>query len=323
MKILSEKNSIRLLATGVILFFLGIILFLWQESFSFNKEVNSEKFSQFGDFISGIIGSIWSLAGVILFYLALTEQKKDIQINRKTLAAQVEALQNQIKEFELQRFELEETRKVFTEQSITLRNQRFENTFFQLLSLHHEIIDKLNFAKGWIDRVRDNLEKREVLTQAFTDLNIRIERINSTHNKDFYGQIVFTANETETIEVAASRLKEVYNTFYFEDYKQLLSHYFRNLYHIFKFIFTNKLIEKKEKQFYASIVRAQLSSDELFLILYNSLQKGLGYPNFLFLIKEFDIMQNFDFGLIEKYKFHKEIYDRLLNDVVPEFDYEE
>ena len=322
MKILSEKKSIRLLSTGVILFFLGFILFLWKESISFNSEVNSEKFSQFGDFIGGIIGSIWSLAGVILFYVALTEQKKDIQINRQTLETQVEALQQQIKEFELQRIELEETRKVFIEQSITLKNQRFENTFFQLLSLHHEIIDKLNFSRSGGFRGSINLEKREVLTQAFIDLNDRIESINSIDTQDGYGQMISTPNEPKTLEIAESRLMEAYDTFYFKDYKQLLSHYFRNIYHVFKFIFTNKLIEKKEKQFYASIVRAQLSSDELFLILYNSLLKGLGYPNFLFLIKEFDLMQNFDFGLIKKYKFHKEIYDRWIDDVVPEFDYE-
>jgi hypothetical protein len=62
-------------------------------------------------------------------------------------------------------------------------------------------------------------------------------------------------------------------------------------------------------------MRAQLSSEEQFLILYNSLVKNLGYPNFLFLIKEFDILQNFDFGLISKYPFHKEIFDENLKDV--------
>ena len=81
---------------------------------------------------------------------------------------------------------------------------------------------------------------------------------------------------------------KVYKEFYFDDYKQILSHYFRNVYHIYKFIFTSELIEKTKKQFYASLVRAQLSSDELYIILYNSIHQGLGYPNFLFLIKEFD-----------------------------------
>ena len=69
------------------------------------------------------------------------------------------------------------------------------------------------------------------------------------------------------------------------------------------------MIDKDQKQFYATLLRAQLSSDELFLILYNSLD--LGYPNFLFLIKEYDILQNFDFGLLQEFKNHKNLYDKL------------
>jgi hypothetical protein len=318
-KILSEKNSIRLLFIGVVLFFLGVTTFIWKESFSIQGQINSTKFSQFGDFVGGIIGSIWSLAGVILFYVALTEQRKDIQINRQTLETQVDALKQQIKEFELQRIELEETRKVFTEQSLTLKNQRFENTFFQLLSLHHELVDKFSFTGGFGSNKR--LEKREVLTQAFKDLDYKIKSSNSYQEQDMYGDITITPNEPESIEIAEFRLNEVYRDFFYDDYKQVLSHYFRNIYHVYKFIFTNKLINHEEKPFYASIVSAQLSSDELFLIFYNAIYNGLGYPNFLFLIKEYDIMQNFDIELIAKHKFHRDIYNNKIENVVPAFGY--
>lgn len=316
--ILSEKNSIRLLWFGILLFFLGVIIFIWEETFSTHEQINSEKFSQFGDLIGGIIGSIWSLSGVILFYVALTEQRKDIQINRETLETQVIAMKQQIREFELQRVELEETRKVFQEQSVTLKNQRFENTLFQLLSLHHELVDKFSFSVGGFMSTR-HLEKREVLTHAFTTLNARLIYVNSENENNIYGELISVPKLPKNIIDAELKLEIAYKTFYFEDYKQVLSHYFRNIYHVFKFIFTSKLIPQEEKQYYASIVRAQLSSDELFLILYNALQVGLGYPNFLFLIKEFDIMQNFDFELIETYKFHREIYDHKIKNVIPEF----
>lgn len=69
------------------------------------------------------------LAGVILLYVALDEQRKDIKINQNALIKQIE-------EFELQRVELSETREIFKEQSITLKIQRFENTFFQLINLY-------------------------------------------------------------------------------------------------------------------------------------------------------------------------------------------
>ena len=297
---------------------IGIVVFLYKESMFFDSKINAEKVSQFGDFIGGIVGSLWSLAGVILFYVALTEQRKDIEINRNALNAQVSALNQQIKEFELQRTELSETRKVFEEQSETLKIQRFENTFFQLLSLHHELVDKLNFSKlSMMTSV--SMEKREVLSKAFEDLEIKMRYSNSTYSQNSSGGSTYTEDIPETKKVALERMKKAYNEFYFDDYKQILSHYFRNVYHIFKFIYKTELIENSKKQFYASLVRAQLSSDELYLILYNSINEGLGYPNFLFLVKEFDIMQNFDFRIIERYKFHKQIYNDLIKDVKPTF----
>ncbi|MRX64684.1 putative phage abortive infection protein [Maribacter luteus] len=317
-KTLTERNSKILLWIGLALFIVGIAIFFYKESIIFDSKVNSEKVAQFGDFIGGIVGSLWSLAGVILFYVALTEQRKDIEINRETLNAQVSALNQQIKEFELQRTELSETRKVFEEQSETLKIQRFENTFFQLLSLHHELVDKLNFSK--VSMVRNvSMEKREVLSKAFEDLEIKMKYSNGIIGKNSTGAETYTDDPPITKKVAEERMNKAYREFYFEDYKQILSHYFRNVYHIFKFIHKTELIEKSKKQFYASLVRAQLSSDELYLILYNSLHLGLGYPNFLFLVKEFEIMQNFDFRIIEKYSFHGEIYNDRIKDVKPTF----
>ncbi|SNR61119.1 Putative phage abortive infection protein [Lutibacter agarilyticus] len=316
---LNEKNSIRLLWIGLLLFVIGFSLFIWKENLSTTEIINSAKIAQFGDFIGGVIGSIWSLAGVILFYVALTEQRTDIQINRETLNAQVKALNQQIEEFKLQKVELEQTREVFKEQSETLKIQRFENTFFQLLNLHHEIIDKFNFNRnlGFSD---EKIEKREIISKAFEDLSFRFKSVNSIKSKNSIGETIYINNEPENIDIAETRIDNAYKEFYYKDYKQLWSHYFRNIYHIFKFIYFSKLIENEKKQFYASIARAQLSSDELFLILYNALQPKTGYPNFLFLIKEFDILQNFDFGLVKKYNFHYAIYNRKLKDVKPEFE---
>lgn len=113
-------------------------------------------------------------------------------------------------------------------------------------------------------------------------------------------------------------MKDAYTEFYFKDYKQGLSHYFRNVYHLFKLIYTSNLIEDTQRKFYASIARAQLFSDELFLLYYNSLIPGLGNPNFLFLIKKLDIMQNFDFDLISEFEFHREIFEEKVGKVEPE-----
>src|SRR5690606_4794809 len=143
--ILTEKFSKRLLVIGLILLLIGFVMFIWNDwSFSSSDKLKSDKVGQFGDFVGGLIGSIWALAGVVLFYVALTEQRFDFATNRKVLEAQTEALKQQIKEFELQREELSETRKVFSIQSETLKKQQFESTFFNLLNLHHEIVNSID-----------------------------------------------------------------------------------------------------------------------------------------------------------------------------------
>ncbi|WOK07475.1 putative phage abortive infection protein [Imperialibacter roseus] len=130
-KFLSEKASVVLIFLGVVLIALGLLLFLWNDlQLSYSAPINNDKFGQFGDFIGGIVGSIWALAGVILFYVALTEQRKDLKINQQVL-------QQQIKEFELQRKELEETRQVFN-------LQKFDNTFFNLLKVQNDIFNSMS-----------------------------------------------------------------------------------------------------------------------------------------------------------------------------------
>ena len=93
-------------------------------SYLFVKKINSLEDSIWddhtllgmaGEFIGGTVGSIWALAGVILFFLALIYQKKEL---------------------ELQRIELHENRKIMDSQSKTIAIQQFENTFFQLLNFH-------------------------------------------------------------------------------------------------------------------------------------------------------------------------------------------
>jgi hypothetical protein len=143
--LLTEKFSKRLLGIGLFLLLVGLIMFIWNDwSLSTNDKIKADKIGQFGDFVGGLVGSIWALAGVVLFYVALTEQRTDFGTNRKVLEAQTEALKQQIKEFELQREELSATRKVFNIQSKTLKKQQFESTFFNLLNLHHEIVNSID-----------------------------------------------------------------------------------------------------------------------------------------------------------------------------------
>lgn len=139
-KIISEKASSWMIAIGIILMVGAIIAFVWQTSlFDTSKAIQGDKVGQFGDFVGGVVGSIFSLTGVILFYVALREQRKDFKTNTKILKLQR-------KELELQRDELKETRAVFKEQSLLMKEQKNDSRFFSLLENHKEMV--ASFMKG-------------------------------------------------------------------------------------------------------------------------------------------------------------------------------
>jgi len=79
------------------------------------------------------------------------------------------------------------------------------------------------------------------------------------------------------------------------------SHYFRNLYHLLKFVRDSQLIKDHERDHYGKIVRSQLAESELVALFYNSIckielsgreQLELGYPKMGKLLVRFDVLQN-------------------------------
>lgn len=243
----------------------------------------------------------------------------------------------QKKELALQRIELEDTRKEFQTQNMTLKKQRFENTFFNLLSLHNEIVDKLSinifdgsylqrkFFEGAIKQLRFKSNELEYYIYSFF-LKLDISEVNifftdKTQNYEFLKKL----DEDEikhmkslskedldaylkiSIEEKYEKIVKDYMAFYL-DYQDNVGHYFRNLYHIFKYIYMTDLIVEDEKHFYTNIMRAQLSSDELILLFYNSIIPSLGYEKFKFLIDHYDILQNMSKNLLLD-KDHFEIFN--------------
>lgn len=115
--------SLAILAGFAIIFF----FFYTVRTIDFSTNEGLDSLSTVGEFFGGTVGSIWALAGVILFYLALIYQRREL---------------------ELQREELIETREILNNQSKTIEIQQFENTFFQLLDFHLEASRKIELQEG-------------------------------------------------------------------------------------------------------------------------------------------------------------------------------
>ncbi|HRH68487.1 MAG TPA: putative phage abortive infection protein [Flavobacteriales bacterium] len=302
MNVITETTSKLLLWIGAGLFILGLVFFVWKESgVSTSAEIDAAKFGQFGDYVGGLIGSIWALAGVILFYVALTEQRQDIQTNRAVLQTQVDALEQQIEEFQLQREELELTREVFTEQSKTLKLQQVESTFFNSVNLLNNVIQGITYSidrSPPIDPKNPPAFPQPDRTQHYHGrdcFEYLYDELRKSYN-DVRGKYIMTnirqtysqgAKFNVPIEHETLIVDQAYDEF-FKRYQSDLGHYFRTLYNIIKFVDTSETANQK---YYTNLVRSQLSSYEHTLFFYNG-RSRFAKEKFYPLIVKYSLLDN-------------------------------
>jgi hypothetical protein len=153
--------------------------------------------------------------------------------------------------------------------------QNFNNNFFQLINQHHRLVENLTTTVDGISTPASPSTKRDV----FDDLAWRIAT-----DYEFFGknQLYIIKNTKGRRldpnpqlapgiknEEGLKRLNSIYDH-YFHIHQSDLSHYFRNLYHIVKFVHTSRLPRAKKKSS-LKILRAQLSNYELLLLAYDGL----------------------------------------------------
>ena len=235
-----------------------------------------------GDFMAGTVASIWSLAGLFFIYVAFLGQKQQL-LNQK-----LEIMYSQL-EVKYTRLELSGQKEEMKEQNNTLRQQKFENTFFQLLSLFNSIVNSLDIRN----------RKTLVVTTTGRDCFVVFYRRLANHlNAIIYGD---ASAMKDLSEATAVQTVEAYDKLYSED-KSDMSHYFRTIYHIIKFVDKSEIENKKQ---YISIARAQLSSYEQILIFYNCLHEN-GNEKFKPLIEKYALFKNIDSSLLVNQEHLKE-----------------
>ncbi|AWV99203.1 hypothetical protein [Arcticibacterium luteifluviistationis] len=96
-------SAIALMTLGVII--ICYLLYGLSNSFSLfgDGQILLDKSAQVGDFIGGLVGALWSLSGILLFYLALKMQSKEFLAQKEELQLQREEIQNQNTEFMVNR----------------------------------------------------------------------------------------------------------------------------------------------------------------------------------------------------------------------------
>ncbi len=253
-KIFSEKTAKVLSWVGLTLIILGAFIFILCRSWDFSWTISEEKVGQFGDFVGGVVGCIFAFVGVILYYVALTDQREDIRINREALETQVKTLNQQIEEFKAQTKEMQETRTVYEEQTKLYRKQTeyYEQQVKELKnqtkisSLQHFNSEFYSLLNVFIS-IKKNCEK------TISDLLCKLKSIPVSNN--------------DTICNKHSVLIEEYTKQYYNN-SSSLSIFFKTIYRLLKMI-DDSNIESESKQRYAKTLRSQLSEQELLILYYD------------------------------------------------------
>ena len=209
----------------------------------------------------------------------------------------------QKEELKLQREELRETRNElnaqkleFQEQNKTMKRQRFENTFFNMLSLQQEIIANLSYEYYASPNIRPHNIPEEIFYKGAPK--------GQLHGREtfegIYKHAIIEYNGARHADGIIKILKQNgYIAYPVISVTTRFDHYFRHLYHIYKFVDTSDLIEDSERYDYACIIRSQLSDYELVMMFYNCLTTN-GRDKFKPLIEKYAVFNNLRLELLAK-----------------------
>ena len=250
-----------------------------------NKNIDcSTERGTFGDMF-GAVNALFSGLAFAGLIVTLLYQKEELKLQREELAQTREELKGQREEFE--------------EQNKTMKRQRFENTFFNMLSLQQEITHNLSYENPIQDEaelMRYDVKQRTYKNRAVFE-GLYTNAIIDYDGSRCYGGII---NKLAIHGCAAySQVRGL----------SFLDHYFRHLYRIFKYVDTSDSISEDERYEYACIIRSQLSDYELVMLFYNCLTAN-GLAKFKPLIEKYSIFNNLREDLLAKKDHKKELYYR-------------
>lgn len=265
-------KSCKISRTTKIAIFVGVgILLLWGGSWWLISQNfhNYEERGTFGDMF-GAINALFSGLAFGGLIITLLYQKDELELQRAELQETREEMARQRNEFE--------------EQNKTLKRQRFENTFFNMLSLQQEIVSNLYYE--YDKRVGNGIKTiqckgRELFEYVYLYMSLTVKGIEQ------YGGLRNVLYHYD------------YTMFSQLDFISRFDHYFRHMYRIFKYIDSTDLIEDDERYEYTCILRSQLSSYELVMLFYNSLTAN-GRAKLKPLLEKYSVFNNLREDLLAK-----------------------
>ncbi|MFB5946396.1 putative phage abortive infection protein [Albibacterium profundi] len=273
-----KRNRTHLIKAFIsigVIFSLGTLVLYLTKTTRLTKDlpIDTDVFASYGTFVGGILGAVFSLAGVIMLI--------------KTLESQEDSIEKQQRNFD---------------------KQLFETKFFNLLNIHRENRLQINIKDRQGGKIflsmhrefgfcKEAIETVSTVTIGPEFKLSKLDIINISYLCFFYGAVGESSVQIlkERLQKHEPYLKTIFDTFKtcqkniikengfdykpFEGHQSRLSHYFRHLFQTIRFVDSQSenLFTYQEKYDYIKILRAQLSNQEQAFLFYNSLS-DLGGP---------------------------------------------
>lgn len=236
----------------------------------------------FGDSWGGVnaIISAFAFAGVIV---TLYLQNRDLNLQRKEMARQ---------------------REEFEKENETLKQQRFENLFYNMLNLQQEIVAGLRY---------EYTEEEYVLVPSGVDAppvqdKRKVNRVVTGRDVFRYtferAEIYLAERDQFNQRIVVNGYRGFLNAMGLSEYDEtwiptIFDHYFRHLYKIIQFV-DDQGFSFSEAYQYVALLRGTLSRYELVWIYYNALNPV--FHKFQELIEKYSLLKNMREDLLTRSK---------------------
>lgn len=265
----SKSIAIWSIAVGLAFVFLSLLLFLLKTTeIDFNHNIKPEIFSHYGVLVGGVVGTIFSLAGVLLLIQNLNDQERNFQKQQ---------IENRY--FELIHIQRENCSE------ISLKDRIGRKVFIPLLREFYEchtVVTLYNIA--FMNNKELYLDKHGVINLAYlaffygacgeSSEEILKNRLKHKFDEPYLNELIAQFKDRQR---DLEKMKDGGNAKFhykpFEGHQTRLGHYYRHMYQAIKYIDNQESdsISYNEKYQYVKILRAQLSNQEQALLCFNTI----------------------------------------------------
>ena len=236
--------------------------------YAISRDWDTEKLGTLGDFIGGTLNPILTFFTFIALLFTIVLQQKELHAANEAKDKAEESLDKEKKR---------------------ATRQQFEYTFFQMIGLHNDIVNALDiyFKPSEYDYSAGHEVKGRDCFKTYLE-----------NYFDKYRPLGEYEDEKQ-------RLDKAYKAFW-EKRQQDLSHYFRYLYNVLRFVFEYE-DDIGDRFKYIKLLRAQLSDFELLVLFYTALhENGKNYVRY---IEEYALFDNLPYEHVLS-KMHLKMYSR-------------